>query len=575
MAKKPIYKTQNKTLQQEELYNTLKQSHSEILAHIYSNRNLTAQDLDLSQKLVHFKSLKNATKAAAILFNFIQANKKICIVSDYDADGATACSIGLLGLQMFNANVSYIVPNRFVHGYGLTPTVIEEAIDKIKPDLLVTVDNGISSVEGVDYANSKNIPVLITDHHLVGEVLPNALCIVNPNLPDCTFESKNLAGCGVIFYILCALRQHYIDCGIYNTKNAPNVFSLLDLVAIGTIADVVPLDINNRIMISLGLKYIQNNKTRPGILALIETCKKQHHTLNSSDISFYVAPQINAAGRLEDMSIGIQCLTTNNNEDAKLLAKRLHKINIERKSIENKMKEIALCNQTNTENQNTIQNNTHVKTYYHPSYHEGVVGILASRLKDLHYLPTIVFADSKDETLLKGSGRSIQQIHLRDALDYVYKKSNNIIVKFGGHSAAAGLTIYKNKLQEFSSLFNEAVKYYANNKDLNNIKIIDLELPQEYITIENAKIITSQIWGQGLPPPIFKGKFKILSQHILSGSHLKVRLEIEQKEIEGIWFFKKTPLDQEQQELVYSLSINEFNGTQKIQLLIEGQLDLK
>jgi len=562
MKKQPKYIIQKRNQEQEKVFQDLRKTHGDVLAHLYSVRNLNQQTVNLNQALEPFENLTNCKKAAAILFEFIQKKKKICIVSDYDADGATACSIGLLGLRMFNANVEFIVPNRFIHGYGLTPSVIDEAIEKCNPDLLITVDNGISSIDGVNYATSKNIPVLVTDHHLVGDELPDALCIVNPNLPNCNFKSKSLAGCGVIFYVLCALRQHYIEQQVYDSKNAPNVFSLLDLVAIGTIADVVFLDLNNRLIVSHGLRLIHNYKTRPGILALIDVCKKQYHNLNSMDIGFYIGPRINAAGRLEDMTIGIKCLTSDNCDEAILLAQRLHEINSQRKAIESEMKEISIAND--------FINNKFSKISYHDSYHEGVIGILASRLKDAHYLPTIVFADSHDENLIKGSGRSIPQIHLRDAIDYVYKKSSDIIVKFGGHSAAAGLTIYKEKLGEFSKLFDEAVEYYSYNQNLENIKMIDLELQDNQINLDNAEIINKQIWGQGLPSPIFKSKFTILSQKILKEAHLKLNLEIGSTVIDGIWFFKNDLLEQEEVELIYSLSINEFNNSKSVQILIEG-----
>lgn len=565
MKKQPKYNIHKRNLEQEKVFQILKNNYGEVLAHLYSVRNLNESTLNLNQSLEPFENLKNCKEAASILYDFIQNNKKICIVSDYDADGATACSIGLLGLKMFHANVDFIVPNRFIHGYGLTPSVIDEAIEKCNPDLLITVDNGISSIEGVNYANSKNIPVLVTDHHLVGDHLPEAICIVNPNLPDCSFKSKSLAGCGVIFYVLCALRQHYIENGIYDSKNAPNVFSLLDLVAIGTIADVVFLDLNNRIIVSHGLRLIHNYKTRPGVLALIDVCQKTYHKLNSMDIGFYIGPRINAAGRLEDMTIGIKCLTSETYDEAILLAQRLHEINAQRKSIENEMKEISL-----------VQDNyksKYSKISYHESYHEGVIGILASRLKDAYYLPTIIFSDSNDVNLIKGSGRSIPQIHLRDAIDYVYKKSKDIVVKFGGHSAAAGLTIHKNKLKEFIELFDKAIEYYSYNQNLENIKFIDLELKPEQINIDNAEAINSKIWGQGLPPPIFKTKFKIISQKILKNAHLKLRLEIDSKNIDGIWFFKNELLEMEEADFIYSLSVNEFNNQKSVQILIEGIIE--
>jgi single-stranded-DNA-specific exonuclease len=535
-----------------------------IIADLYALRGITSfEEMNLRQQLEPFTNMLNTTKAAEILAQYIEEGKKLCIVADYDVDGATACSIGVLGLRMFGANISYVVPNRFIHGYGLTNSVVDEAIKRESPDLIITVDNGVSSVEGVAHAKNQGVEVLVTDHHLAGENLPDAICIVNPNQPACTFKNKSLAGCGVIWYVLCVLRDYYIKSGKYNEKNAPNINSLIDLVAIGTVADVVKLELNNRILVNAGLSMIRKGKTRPGVLALIEECKRTYYKLNTMDIGFSIGPRLNAAGRLEDMSIGINCLLSTDEVEAKSLAKKLNQININRKELELGMREEAL-------ELPSLKETEYSKVAFSETFHEGVIGIVASRIKDQFYRPTIVFAPAEHEGHIKGSGRSIPEVHLRDALDYVYKKKPEIMVKFGGHAMAAGLTINKEYLEDFCILFEESVAYLTKGMELKNKKEIDMDLPVDFINIETAESINMNVWGQGFAQPLFMGNFNIIRQDVLKDSHLKLVLEKEGVEIEAIWFFNPTPLDSNDVNLVYTLSVNEFNGRKKIQLLVDG-----
>lgn len=560
-----LYQVKKLTKKQQKASEELKASgvHS-VMADLYTLRGIeNFDDINLIQKLEPYSNMKGAKEAAKILAQAILRKEKICVVADYDVDGATACTVAVRGLKMFGANVDYVVPDRFIHGYGLTPSVVDEAIQKKNPDLLVTVDNGIASNEGVEYANKKGLRVLVTDHHLAGDTLPPAQCIVNPNQPGCNFKNKSLAGCGVMFYVLAALRQHMIDLEVYTAKTVPNVFSLLDLVAIGTIADLVKLELNNRIIVSLGLGLIRKKQTRPGVLAIIDVAKSNHEKLSTTDIGFRLGPRINAAGRLEDMSIGINCLLTDNKDTALKLAVQLNEINLSRRKIEAEMKEQAL-------ELPSLKETKYAKVVFDESFHEGVIGIVASRIKDLFYRPTIVFSPAHEDDLIKGSGRSIPEIHLRDALDYIYKKRPDIIKKFGGHAMAAGLTIKKEFLQDFSDLFEEAVEYFADGRELKNVKEIDLDLPGEFITIETTENIRNEIWGQGFPQPLFVGEFKVVGQKILKEAHLKLTLEKDGRIFEGIWFQKNNLIETETVNLVYSLDINEFNNRRTVQLMIEG-----
>lgn len=563
---KVVYKIKKFTKEQQSVaLGLVEENIHPVMADLYALRGIRElNDINLIQKLEPFSNMKNIKIAAKMLAEAIFKKEKICVVADYDVDGATACCVAVRGIKMFGGNIDYVVPDRFVHGYGLTPSVVDEAIRKKNPDMIITVDNGISSFEGVIHAHKKGVKVLVTDHHLPGDSLPEADCIVNPNQHGCDFKNKSIAGCGVMFYVLAALRSHMIELGVYDNKTVPNVFSLLDLVAIGTIADVVRLETNNRILVKLGLDLIRKKQTRAGVLALIVVAKKKYEQLSTSDIAFGLAPRINAAGRLEDMTIGINCLLTDNKDTAEKAATKLNEINQNRKLIETEMKEQALDLPSLTDSEFS-------KIAYDESFHEGVIGIVASRIKEIFYRPTIVFANGQEEGLIKGSGRSIPEIHLRDALDYVHKKDNSLIIKFGGHAMAAGLTIKKENLNKFSNLLDEAVKYFAEGKELNNIKEIDMDLPNDKVNLETAEKIKDEIWGQGFPHPLFVGTFKILEQKILKEAHLKLFLEKGGQKYEGIWFFVNEPLDREEVKFVYTLGINDFLGNRTVQIMIDGE----
>lgn len=570
-----IYKVKDLTEEQEKsIKDLVKSGTDEALAKLYVLRGVEkVEDISKTENLLPFNTLKDIGKAVAALRECIIKQKKVCIVADYDVDGATACSIGLLGFKMLGMNISYVVPDRFRDGYGLTPGVVDQAIAKENPDVIVTVDNGVASIDGINYANSKGVHVVVTDHHLQGDVLPNAFCIVNPNRNDCPFPSKALAGCGVIFYVVAALKQFMIMKGDFTQENAPNVNSLLDLVAIGTVSDLVKLDKNNRLLVNAGLSMIRKKQTRPGVLALIEVSGKTYDTLTTSDIGFGIGPRLNAAGRLEDMSIGINCLIEEDYEKARELAQRLDEINVSRKEIEKEMKEQALS-------MPTLSTEGNSRVAYGEDFHEGVIGIVASRIKEMFFRPTIVFAkaetegdegDEHKEEHLKGSGRSIPEIHLRDALDYVHKKDPEIMVKFGGHAMAAGLTIHKHKFDDFCRLFEEAVTHFADGKNFENIKFIDMDLKAKDISLEMSEKLSREVWGQGFLPPLFMSEFNIIEQKILKEQHLKLRVEKDGIEVNAIWFFQPEMLDATKSvRLVYTLSTNSFRGEDSVQLMVDG-----
>lgn len=539
----------------------------QVIADLYTLRGVEDfNEVNLEQKLEPWSNMLNTKKAASILSEAILNKKKICVVADYDVDGATSCAIALLGIRMFGGNIDYVVPNRFVHGYGLTPAVVDEVYKRKMPDLIITVDNGISSHAGVNYANRKNIEVLVTDHHLPGSTLPDAKCIVNPNQPDDTFKYKTMAGCGVMFYVLCALRNKMLELGIYTKENVPNIYSLLDLVAIGTVADVVKLDLNNRILVNYGINLIRKGRTRAGVLALIDVCKRKRNELSTLDIGFGIGPRINAAGRLEDMSIGIQTLLTDNYDNAHNLAKRLDSINKDRKKIETDMKDLAL-------DMPELNNYQYSKVVFSETFHEGVIGIVASRIKEMFYRPTIVFAPASEEGLIKGSGRSIPEVHMRDALDWVYKKNPDILDKFGGHSMAAGMTIKKEYLSEFCNLFDQAVKEFCFDKTLENIKEIDMDLSANQINVNLAKKLRLEIWGQGFPPPLFCGEFEIKEQKLLKEQHLKLYLIKDDCEFEAIWFFQPQMFEEKFIKIAYTLDVNNFLDKESVQIMIDGVIN--
>lgn len=526
-------------------------------------------------RLMRPEPLFGLTDAANILADAIVAGQKILIVGDFDADGATSTSLGMLALEAMGAIApDYLVPNRFEFGYGLTPEIVEVAKDK-HPDVLVTVDNGIASIEGVLAAKSYGMKVVVTDHHLPGDELPQADAIVNPNHPKCGFESKNLAGVGVIFYVMSALRAELNRRNWFEEQHipTPNLAEYLDLVALGTVADVVPLDGNNRILVQQGIKRIQAGQARPGIMALLEVGRRDHTQLKASDLGFVVGPRLNAAGRLDDMSVGIECLLAVHSHQARQLAQQLDQFNRERKAIESDMKEQAeLVLATLLDDDQDIPNGM---CFYDPDWHQGVIGILASRMKEKCHRPVIAFARVGEDEL-KGSARSIPGVHIRDALDLLAKRYPQLLSKFGGHAMAAGMSIKESHYDAFRLAFDVIISEWVTPEQLEAVAWTDGPLAPEDFSLSFAEQVRlSGPWGQAFPEPSFDGVFDILQQRLVGEKHLKlmVREPSSGLLLDAIRFFvdlDKWPNEQcAQARLVYKLDINEFRGQRNLQLLVD------
>ncbi len=531
-----------------------------LLARLFAARGIKSpQELEVSlSKIIPPKQLTNSEQMAVLLADAIASNQKMLIVGDYDADGATATAVAVKGLLSMGAQVDFLVPNRFEYGYGLTPEIVALAAT-MGPDLIVTVDNGIASVEGVAAANKLGIQVLITDHHLPGETTPDAACIVNPNQHGCDFPSKNLAGVGVMFYVLLALRAELRLRGVFADMAEPNLTELLDLVALGTVADLVKLDANNRTLVEQGLRRIRAGASCPGINALLRVAGKDQAKATAQDFGFQVGPRLNAAGRLDDMRLGIQCLLASNDNEAMEIAQQLHHLNAERRSIEAGMQDEALANldDLSVDDQYSI-------SLYEPTWHQGVVGILASRIKERFHRPVIAFAEV-DEGLLKGSGRSIPGLHLRDALDLVTKKDANLIVTFGGHAMAAGLSIRVRDFARFQQLFEDVVKELLPSSALQAVIETDGGFDVNEMTLETAQALANQVWGQGFAPPLFSDTFVVINQRIVGEKHLKLLLEKQGKRFDAIYFGRVDDLPN-QVEAVYQLQVNSYNNMQTVQL---------
>lgn len=515
-------------------------------------------------RLIPPGKLTQVEHAAQVLANAIENQQRMLIVADYDCDGATACAVGIRALRSMGATVDFLVPNRFETGYGLSPAVVDLAVQHHagRPDLIITVDNGIASVDGVAAATAAGIDVLITDHHLPGDELPQALAIVNPNQPGCGFPSKNLAGVGVIFYLMLALRAELRKRGVYAANEGPRLDHLADLVALGTVADVVKLDANNRLLVNQGLARMRAGRMQPGIRALFAVASREPRRASSFDLGFALGPRINAAGRLADMSIGIHCLITDDEALALQLARELDTMNQERRSIETTMREQALT--TLEAARHTIGATVCV---YHPEWHQGVVGLVASRLKESYWRPTLAFArdDSGD---LRGSGRSVPDVHLRDALDLVSKRHPGIILKFGGHAMAAGLTLREDAYETFVEAFDAAVKELTGRDSFEPIIETDGSLESGYANAEVAALLQQQIWGAGFPPPVFRDVFLVRQQRLLKDKHLKLSLERGHQRFDAIWFNRNALLP-EHIDVAYRLDLNVWNGTVSAQLIIE------
>ena len=534
-----------------------------LLARLYAARGIRSGD-ELDSRLSALlppDALTHADAAAKLLADTIASKRKILIVADYDCDGATACAVGLRALRRFGADVDYLVPNRFDTGYGLSPEVVLLAAQR-HPDLIVTVDNGIASVDGVAEARRLGITTLITDHHLPGPELPAAEVIVNPNQPGCTFPSKAMAGVGVMFYVMLALRAELRRRGAFAAQAEPNLADLLDLVALGTVADVVPLDRNNRVLVAQGLARIREGRMQPGLRALLAIGGRDYAVAGTFDLGFVVGPRINAAGRLADMALGIEALTTDDPARALNIANQLDGINRERRSIEADMRDAAdiLLEEIDAENLASI-------TLFDPDWHQGVIGILAGRVKEQLHRPTFAFARGNDG-LVKGSGRSIPGLHLRDALDLIAKQHPQLLKRFGGHAAAAGVTLDEDDLGAFEAAFEAVARDLIPPAELSRTLQTDGALESGYLSLNTARLLGHEIWGQGLPAPLFADVFEVANQKLLKDKHLKLTLRQGKATFTAIRFNNAEPAPR-QILAAYRLDINDWNGVSSLQLLLE------
>ena len=545
-----------------------------LLARLYAARGVrSAAELEKGlARLIPYQQLAGIDGAVALLVDALEQRQRVLIVGDFDADGATASCVGVLGLRMLGvAHVDYLVPNRFEYGYGLTPEIVAVALQR-QPDLLITVDNGISSVDGVAAAKAAGLKVLVTDHHLPGPELPAADAIVNPNQPGCGFPSKALAGVGVIFYVLLALRARLRDIGWFARAGLaePNLGELLDLVALGSVADVVPLDANNRILVHQGLARIRAGRARPGLKAILEVAGKQAGRITSTDLGFILGPRLNAAGRLDDMSLGIECLLCENEALARDMAVQLDQLNQDRKAIEQGMQREALAQLKEL----SVEQLPFGLCLFEAEWHQGVIGILASRLKERYHRPTIAFADAGDG-VLKGSARSVPGFHIRDALDAVAARHPGLISKFGGHAMAAGLSLPATNFGAFAAAFDAEVRRQLSDEDLTGRLLSDGQLSAEEFHLELARALRhAGPWGQHFPEPLFHGVFEVAQQRLVGERHLKlvVKTECGSRSLDAIAF----NIDREQWpnptvrwvELAYKLDVNEYRGQESVQLLV-------
>ncbi|MDR1461994.1 MAG: single-stranded-DNA-specific exonuclease RecJ [Azoarcus sp.] len=534
-----------------------------LLARLFAARGISGADgLDLSLKaLLPPAALTGANEAAQLLADAIESGARMVIVADYDCDGATACAVGVRALRAFGADVHYLVPDRITLGYGLTPPMVELAA-QLSPEVLITVDNGIASLEGVAAARERGMSTVITDHHLPGAALPEADVIVNPNQPGCGFPSKALAGVGVMFYVMLALRAELRQRGAFTAGNEPRLADLLDLVALGTVADVVKLDHNNRILVAQGLQRMRANCMQPGIRALFAVARRDAARANAFDLGFALGPRLNAAGRLADMSLGIECLITDDETRAIAIARELEQLNNERREIEAGMQETAV---RYLENFNVSE---HAGiTLYEPDWHPGVAGLIAGRVREKLHRPAIAFAPGQDGEL-KGSGRSIPGLHLRDALELIAKRAPGLILRFGGHAMAAGLSIRKERLQDFRAAFEETAASLLDPADLQRRIDTDGGLNASDITLDIARLLAREVWGQGFPAPVFDNVFRVERQRILKDRHLKLELSLGGTRFDAIRFdhAERAP---DAIRAAYRLDINEFRGLSNVQLMLE------
>ncbi|WP_144733152.1 single-stranded-DNA-specific exonuclease RecJ [Extensimonas perlucida] len=546
-----------------------------LLARLYAARGVRSKDEldDGLARLLPPEGLRGIAQAATLLADAIAQDRRLCIVADYDCDGATACAVGVRGLRLLGArHVDYLVPDRVSDGYGLTPPIAER-VQARGADVLITVDNGIASVEGVARAKALGLAVLVTDHHLPGPTLPSADAIVNPNQPGCSFESKALAGVGVMFYVLLALRSELRARGRFDATNQPRLDALLPLVALGTVADVVRLDANNRRLVAQGLKRVRAGHMPVGMAALFRAAGRQAQAANTFDFGFALGPRINAAGRLADMTLGIECLLTDDPARAEELAQTLDAINRERREIEGDMRTQAFALAENLFD--AAEAPPPAVSVFDPDFHEGVVGIVASRLKDKLHRPTFVFAASAAPGKaheLKGSGRSIPGFHLRDALDLVAKRHPGVLLKFGGHAMAAGCTIAEEHFERFEQALAQVAQEWLEPATLTRQLETDGPLAPEYRRAELADALQREVWGQGFAAPVFSEELEVLGQRLVKDKHLSLKLKHQGEPVDAIWFGRTEPLPA-RALLAYRLDVNEWRGERRVQFVIEGAPD--
>jgi single-stranded-DNA-specific exonuclease len=544
-----------------------------LLARLLAARGVRAADEldDGLARLLPPAGLMGAPQAGRLLADAVTQGRRICVVADYDCDGATACAVALRGLAMLGAapgTLSYVVPDRAVHGYGLTPAIVDLARER-QPDLLVTVDNGIASLAGVAHARSLGIAVLVTDHHLPAvehgqPVLPVADVIVNPNQPGCPFESKSLAGVGVMFYVLLAARAELRGRGRFDAAGQPRLDALLDLVALGTVADVVKLDANNRRLVAQGLKRVRSGRLQPGLAALFAVARRDPARAAAFDFGFAVGPRINAAGRLADMTLGIECLLTDDAARAADLAAQLDAINRERREVEAGMRERA----EEAVARLVFDATPPAVSLFDPTFHEGVVGIVAGRVKDRLHRPTFAFARGADG-VLKGSGRSIPGFHLRDALDLVAKRRPGLLLRFGGHAMAAGCTLAEDGFAAFDEALREVASEWLDTATLTRTLRTDGPLALEWFTVQTVALLDAQVWGQGFEAPLFCDEVQVLQQRLVGDRHMKLRVRHAGTARDAIWFGHAEPLP-ERVRLAYRLSADEWNGQPRVQMVVEA-----
>jgi single-stranded-DNA-specific exonuclease len=543
-----------------------------LLARLYAARGVLGKDEldDALGRLLPPGGMKGLAQAATLLAEAIASDKKLCIVADYDCDGATACAVAMRGLRLLGAkHVDYLVPDRVMDGYGLTPTIAQRVKER-GADLLITVDNGIASVEGVAAANAVGLPVLVTDHHLPGAQLPDAAVIVNPNQPGCEFESKSIAGVGVMFYVLLALRSELRNRGVFDAQTQPKLDALLPLVALGTVADVVKLDANNRRLVAQGLKRIRAGAMPCGLAALFAAAARPVPMATTFDLGFALGPRINAAGRLADMTLGIECLLTDDAARGTELARQLDTINRERREIEGGMRDQAMEIVDGMFDES--EEPPPAICVFDPDFHEGVVGIVASRIKDKLHRPTFVFAASGatgKEHELKGSGRSIPGFHLRDALDLVAKRHPGVLVRFGGHAMAAGCTIAEEHLEIFEEALGLVAQEWLDTATLLRRLHTDGPLLPEYRRADLVDTLHHEVWGQGFAPPVFSEEVEVVSQRLVGEKHLQLKLKHQGQPVDGIWFGHTDPLPA-RVKLAFRLDADEWQGVRRVRFLVEG-----